>query len=241
MAANYVSTTYVCSQLKTGESTLKLISRTFPLLLILIFGAAMGAHAQSASVDFGVGTAADSSARNCVSVFNESTGACFSPSAGAFGQFSPKMTGTFGTFGANFMILPHIGVGGEYTWRFSQGPYGDIFYRPAFYDFNAIYQPGSADSKIVPQIQAGLGGVNLKFYAPKVCDSTFGCSTSAQDFLTSANHFALHFGAGVNLYVHGGFFVRPQVDVHWVDNFTQFGSGWVTEGTVAIGYTLGRH
>jgi hypothetical protein len=232
MAANYVSTTYVCSQLETtGESTLKLISRTFPLLLILIFGAAMWAHAQSASVDFGVGTAADSSNGNrCINTFGEP--GCFS---------APKMTGTFGTFGANFMILPHIGVGGEYTWRFSQGSYGDIFYRPAFYDFNAIYAPGSADSKIVPQFQAGLGGADLKFYAPPQCDQTFGCSTAAQNYLASSNHFALHFGVGVNLYVRGGFFVRPQVDAHWVNNFTQFGSGWVTEGTVAIGYTLGRH
>ena len=49
-----------------------------------------------------------------------------------------------------------------------------------------------------------------------------------------------HLGAGVNIYVKGGIFVRPQVDVRYVRNFFQFGSNWVPAYSVAIGYAFGR-
>jgi hypothetical protein len=213
-----------------GESTLKLICRTIPLLIILLFGAALGAHAQSATVDFGLGTATDKSSGQSIDTFSD-------------GNFynTPKLGGTFGTFGASFMIKPHLGIGGEYSWRFSQGTYAGLNYRPAFYDFNAIWEPISESSKVVPVIEGGLGGANLRFYAPPTCDQFGGCTSSAENYLESSNHFALHAAVGVRFYVRGGLFVRPQVDLHWVDNFFQFGSGWVPEYTVAIGYTLGKH
>ncbi len=47
-------------------------------------------------------------------------------------------------------------------------------------------------------------------------------------------------GAGLAIYVKGGIFVRPQVDVHYVRNFFQFGSNWSPAYSVAIGYTFGR-
>jgi hypothetical protein len=31
------------------------------------------------------------------------------------------------------------------------------------------------------------------------------------------------------------------VDVHWVNNFFQFGSGWVPQYSVAVGYRFGEH
>jgi hypothetical protein len=208
---------------------LKLISRTIPFLIILLFGAAMGAHAQSASVDFGLGTANDSSSGQSIDTFSN-------------GNFynTPKLAGMFGTFGVDFMIKPKLGFNAEYSFRTSQGTYAGLNYRPAFYDFNAVYAPIAESSKIVPVIEAGVGGANLKFYAPPTCDQFGGCSSSAQNFLESSNHFQVHVGVGVRFYVKGGFFIRPQVDLHWVDNFFQFGSGLVPEYTVAIGYTLGR-
>jgi hypothetical protein len=217
---------------------LKLLSRSIPFLVILLFGAATGARAQSVSVDLGFGTAADTSNGQCISTFGETSGTCFSPSAGAFGATSSKMTGLFGTFGANFMLNSKLGVGGEYSFRWSQGSYGDVNYRPAFYDFNAIYHPMGGEKKIVPEIEGGLGGVDLKFYAPTECDA-LTCSSGSQNYLESSNHFQLHAAAGVLIYVRGGIFIRPQVDLHWVDNFYQFGSGFVPEGTIAVGYTFG--
>ncbi len=76
------------------------------------------------------------------------------------------MTGTFGTFGADFMWKKHLGFGGEYSFRVSQGPFApqeDVTYRPAFYDFNAIWHPIEV-ARVVPEIQGGIGGVNTKFY-----------------------------------------------------------------------------
>ncbi len=79
----------------------------------------------------------------------------------------------------------------------------------------------------MPEFQAGLGAVNLRFYLNQnFCDSFGGCSNS-NIFLESSNHFQLHLAGGVRFYVKGGIFVRPQIDGHWVNNFFQFGSNWV--------------
>jgi hypothetical protein len=148
------------------------------------------------------------------------------------------MGGLFETIGGDFMFRPHLGVGFETSFR-SQSNYAGINYRPLFYDFNAVYQPISS-GRIVPEFQAGLGGANLRFYLNQsYCDSFGGCSNQNY-YLESSNHLQLHAGGGVRLYVKGGFFVRPQIDVHWVNNLFQFGSNWVPEYSAAIGYTFGR-
>jgi len=43
----------------------------------------------------------------------------------------------------------------------------------------------------------------------------------------------------VRLYVKPSIYIRPQVDVHWVNNFQEFGSSWAPEYSVAIGYSFG--
>jgi hypothetical protein len=155
--------------------------------------------------------------------------------------YPPKMGGLFGTVGGGFMITPHFGFGAETSFRMSRGSYAGLTYRPTFYDFNGIYHPVSATKRIVPEFQAGLGGVNLKFYAnQQYCDAFAGCSSS-NSYLESSNHLQVHLSAGVRLYVKDGFYIRPQADVHWVNNFFQFGSSWVPEYGVAVGYTFGRH
>jgi hypothetical protein len=35
-------------------------------------------------------------------------------------------------------------------------------YRPFFYNFDAIYEPGSM-KRLVPELRAGLGGVNINY------------------------------------------------------------------------------
>jgi hypothetical protein len=131
--------------------------------------------------------------------------------------------------GGDLMFMPHFGVGAESSFRMSQGAYAGLKYRPTFYDFNGIWQPFSGSKRIVPEFQAGLGGVNLKFYySQQYCDIFAGCSTS-NSYLESSNHFQLHLSAGVKFYVTHSFFIRPQVDAHWVNNFFQFGSSWVPE------------
>lgn len=218
----------------------KHVIRTAPLLLLpLLFGGVTGAKAQAVSAYIGFGTATDSSngqqlecpesALNCDSGIT-------SPDVG------PKLTGTFGTFGADYMWKKHLGFGGEYSWRLSQGafaPQEDVTYRPAFYDFNVIWHPIDV-ARVVPEIQGGIGGVNTKFYETEsgCLSGAIACSTLSEYF-ASSNHFQIHFSGGVRFYVKGGLYIRPQVDVHWVNNFVEFGSDWVPEYTVAIGYTFG--
>jgi hypothetical protein len=56
----------------------------------------------------------------------------------------------------------------------------------------------------------------------------------------SAKHFQIHAGAGVQIYVNEHVFIRPQIDLHYVPNFTnQFGSSMAPSAMVFIGYSLG--
>ncbi len=210
---------------------MRLIRSTIPLALALCFGASF-AHAQSdVDVYFGVGTAMDSSSRQAIDTF--STGSPFT---------TPRLGGTFGKVGGDFMMTPHFGVGAEMDFRFAQGSYTGLNYRPMFYDFNGIWNPtGHAERRVVPEIQAGLGGARMSFYYPtSYCDQFAGCSNS-NNFLESSNHFQVHMGAGVSFYVTHHLFIRPQVDVHYVNNFFQFGSSWVPEYGAAAGWSFASH
>lgn len=209
---------------------MKLLSTLF--LAAFAFSVTAGsAHAQSdLSVFFGVGTANDSSSGQLIDTFN--TGNPFT---------SPRLGGTFGKAGADIMLTPHLGVGAETDFRFSQGSYAGLTYRPVFYDFNAIWIPTFRFKRVVPELQAGLGGANLKFYYPQsYCDAFAGCSSS-NSFIESSNHLQVHLEAGIRFYVTPHIFVRPQIDAHYVNNFFQFGDNWVPEYGASIGWSFGEH
>lgn len=207
---------------------MKYLIRTILAFFFLLTGSVQLAKAQTASAYFGLGTAVNSSTGQPIDTFGDGT--LFN---------TPRMGGLFETLGGDFMFRSHLGAGFETSFR-SQSNYAGINYRPLFYDFNAIYEPTSSSGRIVPEFQAGLGGANLRFYVNQSsCDAFGGCS-SANYYVESSNHFQAHFSGGVRLYVRGGFFIRPQVDVHWVNNFFQFGSSWVPEYSAAVGYTFGR-
>jgi hypothetical protein len=57
--------------------------------------------------------------------------------------------------------------------------------------------------------------------------------------LASTNHFQVHGGVGVEIYLTDHIFVRPQFDVHYVRNLTQFGSNLVKTEMVWLGYSWG--
>jgi hypothetical protein len=208
---------------------LKLTIRMIPVLVLLVAGSVLQTRAQGVSAYFGVGAARASSSNQTINTFGDQL------------FVTPRLTGVFGIFGADFMLNKRIGVGGEYSWRMKQGSYAGLNYRPSFYDFNVIWHPlPISATRVVPEFQTGLGGTNLKFYYnQRFCDMFAGCSTT-NTFLESSNHFQLHLAAGVRLYVRPSLFVKPQIDVHWVHNFSQFGTSWVPEYSVAVGYTFGE-
>jgi hypothetical protein len=206
--------------------------RYLSLVTIGLSFAASSAHAQ-ADLDafFGVGTATAPSSGQLVDTYGDGT---------LYG--TPRLGGTFGKVGADILLTPHFGINGETDFRFSQGGYAGLTYRPTFYDFNGVWMPfGDRFKRVVPEIEGGLGGVNIKFYYPtSYCDVFTGCSSSNQ-YIESSNHFQLHMAAGIRFYATHHIFIRPQIDAHWVNNFYQFGSSWVPEYGAAIGWSFGSH
>jgi len=199
---------------------------TLSLALVLPVSAQRGVD-----VFAGVGTTVLDSSGQSIDTFG--TGSPFT---------TPRMGGTFGKFGGDFLVTPHFGIGAETDFRFSQGSYAGLTYRPLFYDFNGIWLPTAHRLKrVVPELQAGLGAVNIKFYYPQSsCNSFTGCSSS-NSFVDSSNHFQVHLEAGVRFYVTSHLFVRPQVDAHYVNNFFQFGSNWVPQYGASVGWSFGEH
>ncbi|MCU1291734.1 MAG: hypothetical protein JWP08_584 [Bryobacterales bacterium] len=220
----------------TGVKSLKYLKNSI-LLLVGLCSTGMLVQAQSGlDVYFGVGTMQADSNGTSIDTFNTgNVGPANTP-----GYFNtPKLTGAFGKVGADFMLTPHFGVGADTDFRFSQAPYAGLNYRPTFYDFYGIWQPVHR-GRVMPEIVGGLGAVNVRFYQSQAyCDAFAGCSSS-NSFLESSNHFQVRLGVGVSVYATQHVFFRPQVDAHFVNNFYQFGSDWVPEYSVSIGYHFGE-
>lgn len=218
---------------------LKLTIRTIAVFVLLKLASVNQAKAQGVSAYFGVGSATDGAATSagCPSkqVFDEVTGLC---------EAGPTIGGAFGVIGADFMIKPHLGINAEYAFRFAQADYlpgAGLNARPSFYDFNAIYQPTTGERRIIPVLEGGIGGSKLSLYFNQSACVTQVCQSSSQVVATS-NHFQLHAAAGVKLYVKSDLFIKPQFDLHWVHNLDQqYGSNFVPQYTVSVGYTFGRH
>jgi Outer membrane protein beta-barrel domain len=204
----------------------------FSLLAVGLFAMAVSANAQ-AGLDafFGVGTASAPSSGQTINTYQDGT---------LYG--TPRLGGAFGKAGMDILFSPHFGVNGETDFRFSQGGYAGLTYRPTFYDFNAVWLPfGNRFKRVVPELEGGLGGANLKFYYPvRYCDMFVGCSSNNQ-YIESSNHFQLHMSAGIRFYVTSHIFIRPQIEAHWINNFYQFGSNWVPEYGGSIGWSFGSH
>jgi hypothetical protein len=196
-------------------------------VLSLVFVSAVAAQG-SVDVFFGAGSSTDKSNGQAIDTFG--TGALLG---------TPALHGVFLNGGASVFINRQFGFGGELSFRPNKTDYAGLLYRPLFYDFNGIWKPPLSSKRIVPEVQGGLGGVNLRFYtSPQFCDAFAGC-VSSNTYIESSNHFQVHVGGGVRFYVTRSIFVRPQFDLHWVHNFFQFSSNFVPEYGVSMGYTLG--
>jgi opacity protein-like surface antigen len=197
-------------------------------LLFALLGAGIAQAQSSLDVHLGVSGVHDSSTGQSVDTFGD--GNFYNTSA---------LNGPFMNFGAGVMASQRFGFGGEFSFKPTKTDYAGLQYRPFFYDFNAIVHPMTSSKKIVPEVQAGLGGVNMKFYYSQQNCTIVGCQNSST-FVQSANHFQLHVGAGVSFFLTSNVYVRPQFDLHWVDNFTdQFKSNWVPQYGIMVGYRFG--
>ena len=151
----------------------------------------------------------------------------------------PALSGFFMGFGANLMLKKHLGIGGEWVLTPVKSDYGPLSYRQHFYDFNGIYAPVN-EKKVVVQLMGGIGGAKTGFsFTQSGCVGTAVCSNQTSP-VGSSNHFQIHAGAGVEIFLTDHIYIRPQFDLHYVPNLTsQFGSNVVPGGMVWLGYSMG--
>jgi hypothetical protein len=192
------------------------------MFLLAFSVSSRSAHAQEVLAYFGLGGAHDSSSGARVNTFGD--GSLHNP---------PKLGGAWATIGGSVFVTRHLGVGAELSWR-SQTDYAGVKYRPSFYSFDAIYRPARTTKRFSPEFRTGIGGAHINYFPddPTFCDQLPGCPAS--------NHFQVHLAAAIPWYLTHHVFIRPAIDVHYVNNLVEFGSNWVPEYSVGIGYSLGR-
>lgn len=193
-------------------------------LVALVSAAMWTASAQEVAAYLGFGGAYDSSNGAKIDTFSDGTL-----------HDTPSLDGVFGHIGASVFLNKFAGVGGEISWALFQSDYAGIQYRPTFYTFDAILRPPKVGTKrFVPEFRAGIGGARLHFFPNDdlSCAQVPGCPSS--------DHFQVHFAAAARWYMTSHLYLRPAVDVHYVNNLTEFGSNWVPQYSVGIGYSLGR-
>jgi hypothetical protein len=211
------------------------ISSYLPLLFVL-FCCIPFASAQS-SVDFNVGFGAAHDKAAPGGIDSNTGNTCTLGAANC--QATPALTGFFMGVGGGVMLTKRYGFGVEASLQPGKADYGPLQYREIFYDFNGIFAPVN-QKKAMVQIQGGIGGAKSSFsYTQSSCVGTAVCSTYTQPY-GSSNHFQVHAGIGVQIFVTEHVFIRPQFDFHYVPGLTdQFGSNMVPAAMVWLGYSLG--
>lgn len=226
-------------------SHVRRICRYLPLFLLLF--CIQFANAQSGfDLNVGFGAAQDK-ALGLVDLTTLNT--CASAGSANCGN-TPSLNDFVIGVGGNLMLWKHFGVGAEAKFQparkdylvFQQqstGGFGDVLQnRVTLFDFNGILQP-VATKKAALQFQGGIGGANVKFYEHLSSNSSVLGNSNQTQFFGSSNHFQVHGGVGAQFYLTDHIFIRPQFDVHYVHNFSQYGRNLVTSEMVWIGYSIG--
>ncbi len=227
---------------------MKTICRYLPVLSLALLSIPF-ASAQS-SVDFmmGFGTAHDSANSNGID--DTALSACSpigssSVTTGGTCAATPSMSGFFLGIGGDVIVWKNLGFGANVSFQpaktqFVNSAYGALDYRQTFYSFDAVYEPVHT-KRVSLQLEAGPGGAKTGLSITSSTCVGSACVSQAQPVVNS-NHFQVHAGVGVSLFVTEHLFIRPQFDIHYVPNLTSqpgFGSNVVTAGMVWVGYNFG--
>ncbi len=212
-------------------------------MLIAILACCPLLHAQPAfETNLGLGSA-----------FNKPTGAgiengaspnaysaCSIASNDGFCQATSGLGGVFMNAGGAVMFSRHFGAGAEFSFQPTRQDYGPLQYRQTFIDGNAVYKPLSKKHWDL-QVQGGIGSARTGFsLSQSSCVGTAVCVSQTQA-IGAANHFQVHTGAGLQVYLNEHIFLRPQFDLHYIPNFTrQFGRNATPMAMFSIGYSSGR-
>ena len=223
---------------------MKRICRYLPILSLLLLCVPF-ASAQS-SVDFmvGFGTAHDSANGGGIESadsINAYSACAPGPASDGYCLNNPDLSGFFLGFGGDVMLWKKFGIGAAANVMPERKDYGPLLYRQAFYDVNGIFRPVST-KRVVLQLEGGIGGAHTGFGINESggCVGTAVCTPNQTEPVGSSNHFDIHAGVGVSLFVTEHIFIRPQFDIHYAPGLTdQFNSNVVTAGMVWVGYSFG--
>jgi len=205
-------------------------------LLLLLIPFADAATSGSFSIGFGT----DHIKSNGAGIDSNTLASC-TPELDVFCQSAPGLNGFFLGFSGDIMLSKLLGFGGEISFLPARGNYGPLEFRQTFYDFNAIVMP-VAKKRFALKLMGGIGGAKTGFSINESsCVGTAICENENQS-IGSANHFQLHAGAGLEVYLTDYLFIRPQFDLRYVPGFTdQFGSNLVPGGMFWIGFRTSNH
>jgi opacity protein-like surface antigen len=216
--------------------------RYLPLLSLLLFSIPYARAQSSFDLNLGFGSAFAKAGGGGIDNFNSLTnalGSCIPGTGDANCIATPKLSGFFLGAGGSVMMTKRYGLGFEAAFQPAKSDYSVLQYRQTFYDVNGIFSPLN-QKRVVVQLQGGLGGARTSFSITQSgCVGTAVCSTQVQP-VGNSNHFQIHAGLGVQLFVTDHIFIRPQFDLHYIPHFTdQFGTNVVPGATVWIGYSFG--
>jgi opacity protein-like surface antigen len=209
---------------------------------LLLFVAGLASAQTSFDVNVGFGGAWDTANSGGIDGGGSPNafGSCSLSSGDSYCQSLPSLNGFFLGFGGDLMLYKHLGVGFEANLQPSREAYGPLNARQSFYDVNAIYAP-IATKRTSFFLDGGIGGARTSFsLTESACAGTAVCSTSTEP-VGAANHFQVHVGLGVQLFLTEHIFIKPEFDFHYVPGLTnQFGSDAVEEGMIWVGYSFGE-
>lgn len=186
------------------------------------------AQAQKIDLAFGVSTIEAPGASACGS-------SCGNP------YFPETLAGgAYPGFSGDVLFWHNLGFGAEVSWRAAQREnfeQSGFNFRPVFYNFNAVYA-----AKVVPHVAVelvgGIGGSDTHVLACNALVFSSSSCVGGTSTIGSSNHFDADFGGGVKLYVHGGFFIRPEARFYIIHNETDYSANHATRVGASIGYTF---
>ena len=209
------------------------------------------ANAQS-GIDFGLGFGGVSAPAAKTGIDN-ALNPCALGTVGC--QKTPSLSSFVIGVGGDLMLWKHFGVGMEANFEPSKKDYVILNQQssgaggPAFtetlqtrltlYDFNGIVQPVKSKFATL-KVSGGIGGANVKFYDSGSSQSGLLGTQNFSQYFASTNHFQMHAGVGVQIYPGGHWFIRPEADVHFVHNLSQYGRDTIFRYGVWLGYTFGQ-
>lgn len=225
----------------------------YVLFCFLAFGSVQFAAAQTAfDVNLGFGTFHDKAAG--ATGYDSITGSnCTSTDPNCITSTTNGLGSFFLGFGMDVMLKKSYGLG--FSWDVMPvrsnyeptvaipaseggGSY-TLQYRQSFIDVNGIWAPVHT-KKFILQVIPGIGDAKFGIAEKETsCVTTTICASQAQPF-PSSNHFDIHAGVGLQVFVTDHIFIRPQFDYHYSPNLNQeFNSNSVIGGMVWLGYSWG--